>query len=109
MDENLKVVLSDDFIGGSFHGHTINKSIARLTELIGAPQMNSNEGDDKVNVEWTCVLEDEEGEHVTNFYIYDWKEYRRLSQTENIVFHVGGQNTIDSLNGMLAIRNLLSK
>jgi hypothetical protein len=62
---------------------TVNK----LIDAIGKPQIEDNDGNDKVNVEWICELSDG-----TVFTIYDWKEYRPLEYDEEIEFHIGAKN-----------------
>ena len=77
--------------GTSFHGTTIYTTVARLREVIGDPQCECNDGSDKCNFDWSC-----ETEGGIPFTIYDWKEYRRLSETETISFHIGGRSKSDT-------------
>ena len=74
-------------IGTSFHGVSINTTVSKLREVIGDPQFEKNNGKDKVNFTWDC--ETAEGDVFT---IYDWKEYRRISENETIDFHIGGND-----------------
>ena len=71
----------------SFHRDTFNASVADLRIICGIPVMECNDGSDKVNFEWE--METEDGDVFT---IYDWKEYRTLSETESIEWHIGGKN-----------------
>lgn len=73
-------------IGGtSFHNSTVTATVNELIFVVGKPNYNGNDGEDKVNIEWE--LEDEDGNVVT---IYDWKEYRKIGMDEKIVWHIGG-------------------
>ena len=75
-------------IGGtSFHYSTVTATVNELIFVIGKPNYNGNDGEDKVNFEWE--LEDEEGNVVT---IYDWKEYRKIGMDEKIEWHIGGMS-----------------
>ena len=67
----------------SFYGTIITTTVAKLTKLLGDPY-NDNTGEDKVNFWWDC--ETEEGDVFT---VYDWKEYREISEDEFIQFHIG--------------------
>ena len=73
--------------GTSFYNDTFNASVADLRKICGIPVMECNDGSDKVNFEWE--METEDGDVFT---IYDWKEYRTLSETESIEWHIGGDN-----------------
>ena len=73
-----------DTCGTSFHGDTIFISVEELINLLGEPQFQENDGNDKVNYYWDCETEDGE-----LFTIYDWKEYRPISDFEQIEFHIG--------------------
>jgi len=77
--------------GTSFFHTTISTSISKLRQLLGDPTHDNNNGDDKVNVEWNCV--NNEGNVCT---IYDWKEYRIISEDEIIDFHIGGYSASDT-------------
>ena len=73
--------------GTSFYNDTFNASVADLRTICGIPVMECNDGSDKVNFEWEMETEDGDA-----FTIYDWKEYRSLSETESIEWHIGGHN-----------------
>jgi hypothetical protein len=73
--------------GTSFHDVTIKTSVEELIQAIGEPQHKDNTGEDKVNFAWNC--ETEEGDV---FSIYDWKEYREISEFEEIEFHIGAHS-----------------
>ena len=78
---------SKDVFGTSFHLSTVRASVNELTKIIGEPAYESNDGEDKVNIEWE--LEDDNGDVVT---IYDWKEYRKIGYDEQIEWHIGGMS-----------------
>ena len=90
--------------GTSFHGVTIKTSINKLTEVLGEPVSQDNNGTDKVNVEWDVITEDK-----VVGTIYDWKEYRKLKENEEIEFHLGSKNPIDSVYGKDELLKLLNK
>jgi hypothetical protein len=79
--------------GTSFHYSTVRASVNELIKIIGEPTYESNDGEDKVNIEWE--LEDDNEDVVT---IYDWKEYRKIGYDEKIEWHIGGmsKNTTDN-------------
>jgi hypothetical protein len=67
-----------------FYNSVITASVNQLTSLLGVPQYESNDGQDKVNFEWECQTE------YGIFTIYDWKEYYAISKEEKIEWHIGG-------------------
>jgi hypothetical protein len=73
--------------GTSFHGTVIKTTVNELTKIIGEAQIIGNDGQDKVNFDWTC-----ENSNGDIFTIYDWKEYRSISEDEIIEFHIGGES-----------------
>jgi hypothetical protein len=73
--------------GTSFHYSTVRASVNELIKIIGEPTYESNDGEDKVNIEWE--LEDDNEDVVT---IYDWKEYRKIGYDEKIEWHIGGMS-----------------
>ena len=88
----------------SFHGTVINASVNQLKQIVGEPEWSDNTGEDKTNFEWIC--ETESGEVVT---IYDWKEYRSISEDEIIEFHLGGFSKSSTEDGKIELLNALSK
>jgi hypothetical protein len=82
--------------GTSFHHSTVRASVNELIKIIGEPTYESNDGEDKVNIEWE--LEDDNEDVVT---IYDWKEYRKIGYDEKIEWHIGGmsKNITDNAKG----------
>jgi hypothetical protein len=73
--------------GTSFLGTVITCTYNQLVQAIGEPQCSDNTGEDKVNFDWTCELEDGR-----TFTIYDWKEYRPIGKDEIIEWHIGGNS-----------------
>jgi hypothetical protein len=88
--------------GTSFHNHTFTATPQQLIDLLGEPTYDSNDGEDKVNLEWVC-----ETESGKVFTIYDWKEYRRIEMDEDIEWHVGGRNSSDTAEAIFEIINAL--
>jgi hypothetical protein len=70
---------------------TFTATVADLRKILGEPQCEQNDGQDKCNFDWT--METEDG---TVFTVYDWKEYRRLEEDEDIEWHVGGRSGADT-------------
>lgn len=75
--------------GTSFHGTVIQATVNQLHEILGKPDCVSNDGKDKTNYDWVAetVYEDV-------FTVYDWKEYRPISEDEVISWHIGGKSLI---------------
>jgi hypothetical protein len=99
------ILLKDEFTGGSFHNVYITSSINELTDVLGEPQMDDNNGHDKVNVEWNCITKDEG----IKFYIYDWKYYRPLSMDEMVEFHIGGKNFMETHTACELLLDMIAK
>jgi hypothetical protein len=75
-------------IGGtSFHGTVITATVEELKHVLGEPDYDGNDGQDKVNFEWE--METDNGDVFT---VYDWKEYRRIREYEVIEWHIGGHS-----------------
>ena len=90
--------------GTSFHNVILHTTIGELVRVLGEPTYQQNTGDDKVNFDWVCETLD--GDVVT---IYDWKEYRSLTENEEIAFHLGGHKQIHTLDGKDELLRLLKK
>ena len=88
----LKDTASHLVNGTSFHDVTIKTSINQLTKVLGEPNIQDNTGEDKVNVEWEIIIDN----NIVGT-IYDWKEYRRLDGDDLVEFHIGGHNKSDTL------------
>ncbi len=88
--------------GTSFHGTVIRTSVATLRRILGDPQSEENDGSDKVNFDWTC--ETNTGDVFT---IYDWKEYRKISEDEIIEFHIGAKDDYTCSVAVTELHSLL--
>ena len=88
----------------SFHDTVIVCSYNQLVQAIGEPQCSENTGEDKVNFDWTCELNDGRV-----FTIYDWKEYRPLSKDEIIEWHIGGNSHIITEQALIELTALLAQ
>ena len=74
-------------VGTSYHNCTITATVNELKAILGEPVHSENDGEDKVNFEWN--METNEGDVFT---VYDWKEYRKISEDEKINWHIGGKS-----------------
>ena len=90
--------------GTSFHDTVITCSYNQLAQAIGEPQHSDNTGEDKVNFDWRCELEDGQ-----IFTIYDWKEYRPIGKDEMIEWHIGGYNHIVTEKALIELTALLAQ
>ena len=87
----------------SFHDTVITCTYNQLVLAIGVPQCSDNTGEDKVNFDWTCELEDGRV-----FTIYDWKEYRPIGKDEVIEWHIGGESGIVTRQALIELTALLA-
>lgn len=87
----------------SFHGHVIKCRLADLRTILGQPEYENNDGSDKVNFDWT--METESG---LVFTVYDWKQYRRVSEEEIIAWHIGGKSEISTSLALVEITSALT-
>lgn len=89
-------------VGTSFHGYTIITSYNKLKKVLGPPTYVEEDVDEKTQYEW--AVETIDG---IKGYIYDWKEYRKIKKTADIIWHIGGkdgescQKIKDALNAEL--------
>ncbi len=90
--------------GTSFHGVTVRATVEDLRKILGAPAYEQNDGSDKTNIEWEMETESEEV-----FTVYDWKEYRRISEHEAIEWHIGSNSTMISWQAQEEILNALAQ
>ena len=88
--------------GTSFHDTTFTASVADLRKILDEPQCEQNDGRDKCNFDWT--METEDG---TIFTVYDWKEYRQLSEDEVIEWHIGGRSGLTTGKALSEITKAL--
>ena len=89
--------------GTSFHDTVITCTYNQLVQAIGVPQCSDNTGEDKVNFDWTCELNDGRV-----FTIYDWKEYRPIGKDEVIEWHIGGESGIVTRQALIELTALLA-
>ena len=95
-------------IGTSFHSDTILASVEQLEAILGLATYEDNTGEDKVNFEWDCELESgHQSMHGKVFTIYDYKEYRKLSRTEMIEWHIGGQDKAVTMQAYFELVDML--
>lgn len=94
---------NQDTSGTSFHMTVIVTSVNELISALGEPQYAANDGNDKVNFEWHCQTD--EGDVFT---IYDWKEYRSISNDEQIEWHIGGDNASITSTAAVELEFLLN-
>jgi hypothetical protein len=88
--------------GTSFHDTTIKASVQQLRQVLGEPCYEGNDGQDKTNFEWD--METNSGDV---FSVYDWKEYRSISETEQIEWHIGGHSKSITEQAKREIRNAM--
>lgn len=81
--------------GTSFFGATIKTTLSKLRKKFGIETYNDNNGTDKVNIEFDLVLELTPNLSIP-FTLYDWKEYKKIGEDEEIVFHIGARNKAES-------------
>ena len=89
--------------GTSFFGTTFTATVQDLRKILGEPICEFNDGEDKTNFEWE--METEDGEVFT---VYDWKEYRRLREDEPIEWHIGGNDSLATMNAAEELEEALA-
>lgn len=100
LDTNM---LGESLYGTSFHDITISCSLNDLIKILGKPQYSYDSGD-KVNFEWIC-----ETDNGDIFTIYDYKEYRLISKTETIEWHIGAHNKLIAIQAKIELNEMLFK
>tara|TARA_R110000796_G_scaffold248641_2_gene375586 strand:+ start:266 stop:562 length:297 start_codon:yes stop_codon:yes gene_type:complete len=88
--------------GTSFHNVTIKFTVNELIDILGEPQMDCNDGEDKVNVEWTC-----ETSKGVVFSIYDWKTYNPLDYDRVVTWHIGTNEYLESIDAREEILKMI--
>lgn len=78
---------SDDIIGTSLQGYSIEISRAELEEIFGEPTFEGS--GDKTTVEWDIKFHDDDN---TVAAIYDWKRDCEPGYFEEIEWNIGGSN-----------------
>jgi len=92
-----------DPTGTSFHDCTITATVNELKTILGTPEFSDNDGEDKVNFEWN--METDNGDIFT---VYDWKEYRAISEDEKINWHIGGKSAAVTIQAKAEITAALN-
>ena len=85
----------------SYHNVKITTTpfkLIQLCEKYDIPFFTQNDGEDKTNFDFAFNYNNE-----LKFYVYDWKEYRPLSLSEYVDFHIGA---IDGLQSYKALKVL---
>lgn len=72
--------------------------------MLGEPDYSENDGEGKTNFEW--IMETSDG---NVFTVYDWKEYRSLTEKELVEWHIGGKNRNVTEQATWEILNAISK
>jgi hypothetical protein len=81
-------ICEEDVLGTSFYGYTITTSYNKLKKVLGPPTYENEDKDEKTQFEWAVeTLDGIKG------YIYDWKEYRKIKKTADIIWHIGGKDS----------------
>jgi len=88
--------------GTSFHSHEFLASVEDIIAILGEPLWEDNTGEDKTNFQWEA-----ETESGKVFTIYDWKEYRPISRTEEISWHIGGHSAMDTSEALQEIEKAI--
>lgn len=94
----------NDALDTSFFDTTIRTSVAKLRKVLGEPDCVDNTGEDKVNFEWMRKFI-HKGRTII-FTVYDYKEYRRLSERTIVEWHIGGFNREET---NLAVRAMVGE
>ena len=88
MNTNFKPLQDTDRINGSsFHNDIIFATPNELRHVLGEPTFETNDGADKVNMEWCMQMNDG-----NMFTVYDYKEYHVLHPNEQVEWHIGGHD-----------------
>ena len=88
----------------SFRGDVVVASVNELIKVLGCPTEGTDDIDEKVQNQW--LVETEDG---TCGYVYDWKEYRRYSNSARIDWHIGAKNPAESHKIKEALQAALTK
>ncbi len=83
---------TQSIVGTKFHRTVLVATINDLKKVLGKPAHVDNSGNNEINYEWHGETEDGKV-----FTVYDYNENRILSNTEDIRWHVGGFNHIDTM------------
>ena len=77
----------------SYHSVNITSTINELSRIdnVNLDHIDLNDVSDKVQVEYEVEVGDVSGT------VYTWKEYRKISRREQIEFHIGGRDWVESM------------
>jgi hypothetical protein len=87
--------------GTSFFGGEIECSVNDLIKVLGEPTYNSNDGQDKTNIEWNMETKG------IVFTLYDWKMYRPITYDESIRWHIGVKSQFESSTIQILLEKLI--
>lgn len=86
----------------SFHGERITTTVNKLREVCNDYE-ESNGCGDKTNWDFRFKMDDG-----TEFWVYDWKEYRWVGEDEAITFHIGADSPSDSRKAFDHVHDLIT-
>lgn len=86
----------------SFGKHKFEASVEDIIAIFGKPHYEDNTGMRCFNFRWEA-----ETESGKVFAIFDWKEYRPISRTEEISWHIGGHSEMDTSEALQEIEKAL--
>lgn len=92
--------------GTSYHDvtiHTTPEQLKKLAHKLAAEFNDNNCGEDKSNYDFDFETEDGDV-----FSVYDWKEYRVLSDLERVQFHIGAKTESISRTAKLELQHELN-
>jgi len=77
----------------SYHSVNIVSTINELSRIadVSLYYIEEDEVQDKVQVEFDVEVGDVRGT------VYAWKEYRKINRREQIEFHIGGRDWVESM------------
>jgi len=87
----------------SFHGDRITTTAGELKDVCYM-FLDSNDGSGKTNFDFKFLLP-----NGNECWVYDWKEYRTISEHECIDFHIGADTASDSTLAYEYIYELLNE
>ena len=105
MYTNFKPLQDTDRINGSsFHNDIIFATPNELRHILGEPTFETNDGADKINMEWCMEMLDG-----NMFTVYDYKEYHVLHPNEQVEWHIGGHDRFSTQLAKTLLREALQQ
>ena len=95
---------TDRISGSSFHSDIIFATPNELRHILGDPAFETNDGTDKVNMEWCMQMPDG-----NVFTVYDYKEYHILRPNEQVEWHIGGHDRFTTHLAKTLLREALQQ